>query len=260
MGKSSLINALLQSKKMIVSDVPGTTRDSIDSLLRYKNTSFRLIDTAGLRKGKTGLEGIEYYSGLRALESIERSNIIILMADAQTGLERQDMKILVHALEKKKGIILAFNKWDLVADNGEAIRSLERDTTHKLRMYDFTLKITLSAVKGIRIFKALDMVLELWEERAKRIPTHKLNTVIQAAIKAIPPSRFNGRKVDIKYCTQIGEAPPVFAFIVNEPKGITASYARYLEKAIRFHFGFHGIPLTFKLRKRQRELRPSNNA
>ena len=249
-GKSSFVNALLQSSKMIVTDIPGTTRDAIDSVLRYKQCLFRIIDTAGLRKGKHGLEGIEYYSGIRALQSIDRSDVVVMMIDAQSGIERQDQKIMGYVLEKKKGMLLAFNKWDLVAENSDTIRELNRDTEKKLRRNEFLPSITLSALHGKRVYKVLDMVIDIWNERSKRIPTHELNEVIRDAMTRIPPNRYKGRKVDIKYCTQIGESPPVLAFIATNPLGITDQYQQYLEKNIRSHFGFAGVPLTFKLRKR----------
>lgn len=254
-GKSSFVNALLRTRKMVVTDIPGTTRDAIDSFLKYKNKSFRIIDTAGLRKGTKGLEGIEYYSGIRALQSIDRSDVVILMVDAQSGVERQDKKIMAYIVEKKKSMLIAFNKWDMVADDGEAVRALEKDTANKLRMYDYFPAITISALEGKRIFKVLDLALEAYAERTKRIRTAELNEVVHNAVEAIPPNRFNGKKVDIKYCAQIETAPPVFAFVVNEPRGISPSYQRYIEKHVREHFGFSGVPLTFRLRKRQKQPR-----
>ena len=249
-GKSSFINALFRSKKMVVTDVPGTTRDSIDSLLRYRKTPFRIVDTAGLRKGKTGLEGIEYFSGIRALDSINRSSIVVMMIEAPSGIEGQDKRLIQYAIDRKKSMVIGFNKWDLVADDGDAIRSLEKDTEKKLRKFDFVPMVTLSALQGTRVLKVLDITMDLWSERNKRVPTHALNEVIRAAIKSVPPNRYMGRKVDIKYCTQIEKAPPVIVLIATEPKGISAQYLRYLEKAVRSHFGFTGTPITFKLRKR----------
>ena len=249
-GKSSFINALLQTRKMVVTDIPGTTRDAIDSFLKYKKMVFRLIDTAGLRKGTRGLEGVEYYSGIRALQSIDRSDIIVMMVDAQTGIERQDKKIMAYIIEKMKSMLIVYNKWDLVADEGEAVRALNKDTAGKLKMYNYFPSITISALEGRRVFKVLDMALDLFAERNKRVKTSALNEIIRDAVNAIPPNRFNGKKVDIKYCAQVETAPPVFVFSVNEPMGITPPYRRYLEKHIRQHFGFAGVPLSFKMKRR----------
>jgi GTP-binding protein len=249
-GKSSLVNAILGQKRNIVTDIPGTTRDSIDTIFKYKDTEFLLIDTAGLRKRSKIKESIEFYSAIRALRAIERSDVTLVMLDATCGLERQDMRIIGESADMKKGIIIAVNKWDLVEKDSNTAIEYERALKSRLKVFDYVPVIFISAKTGKGIYKVLETSKIVFFERSKRIRTGELNRALLPIIKSTPPPAKSGREIKIKYVTQVRSSPPVFAFFANFPSDIPENYRKFLENKIRERFNFTGVPLTIVFRKK----------
>ncbi len=250
-GKSSLTNALLGYDRSIVTNIPGTTRDSIDSVLKYYGEEFILVDTAGLRRKTKIKENVEFYSTVRTLKAIGDSDVAIIMIDATLGIEKQDQRILDEALNRKKGIIIAVNKWDLIEKDSNTAKHFEKDLREKLGSVDFAPIIFISALTKQRIFNVIAMCKDIAEERRKKIPTSELNNVMLEEINNFPPPATNtGREIKIKYITQAGEYYPIFLFFANEPKYIPDNYKRYLEKALRRHFGYTGVPLTLSFKEK----------
>jgi len=249
-GKSSFVNALLGKPRNIVTEIPGTTRDSIDSVLRYLNEEIILIDTAGLRRRSRIKENIEFYSAIRALKSVERCDIAVVMADANSGVDKQDLRILETAIERKCGIIFAVNKWDLIEKNSNTAAEFEKAIKNFLRIHDYIPIIFISALTKQRVFKVLDLAREVFSEKIKRVETGKLNKLILREIENKPPSSKSGKEIKIKYLTQVKSNPPAFTFFSNAPSLIEEPYRRFLEGRIRRHFGFNGVPLTLYFRKK----------
>ncbi len=247
-GKSSFVNALLQQERHIVTDVPGTTRDPIDAHVRLHGEELVLIDTAGLRRKSKVKENVEFYSTVRTIKSIERCDVAIVLIDAQQGLEHQDLRIVDMVIARKRGIVVAVNKWDLIEKDEHTSRHMERALKDRLRIHDYVPIVFISALKGQRTHKALEIAREVSIERARRIQTHALNELLGEDIRAVPPKSRSGKEIKIKYITQVRENPPVFAFYCNEPTLIDDGYRRYLENRMRDHFPFRGVPisLTFK--------------
>lgn len=248
-GKSSLTNALLGFDRSIVTDIPGTTRDSLDSVLKYYGREILLIDTAGLRKRKKIDESIEFFSAIRTLKSIAECDVAIVMIDAKSGLEKQDQKIIDEAVQRRKGIILAVNKWDLVEKDTNTAHVFEKELKNKLGNLEFLPVIFISALTKQRIFKLVELAEEVHVERKKQIPTNNLNETLLAEIERNPPpSTHTGKEVKIKYIVQAAGSYPVFLFFSNYPKDIPEHYKRFLEKTIRRTYGFTGVPiiLAFK--------------
>lgn len=250
-GKSSLTNALLGIERSIVTDIPGTTRDSLNSTLKYYGEEIILIDTAGLRRKSKVTENIEYYSTIRTLKSIAESDVTILLIDAQDGLQKQDQKIIDEALRRRKGLIIAINKWDLIEKETNTAARFEKEMQNKLGSIDYVPVIFISALTKQRIFKLITLAKEIHEERKKKIPTNELNEYILEIIKTIPPpTTHTGKEVKIKYVTQVGDFYPIFLFFCNYPNHITDSYRRFLEKQIRAKYGFQGVPFTLSFREK----------
>lgn len=250
-GKSSLTNALLGYDRSIVTDIPGTTRDSLDSVLKYYGEEIILIDTAGLRKKKKVQESIEFYSNLRSLKAIGESDISVIMIDAKIGLEKQDQKIIDEAVRWRKGIIIAVNKWDLIEKETNTAKNKEIEIREKLGGIDYVPVMFISALTKQRIFKLLDMCKVIHEERSKKIPTSQLNEVLLTEIeKTPPPSTHTGKEIKIKYITQVGDHYPIFLFFTNYPKNIPEHYKKFLEKIIRKNFGFNGVPFTLSFKEK----------
>lgn len=250
-GKSSLANALLGADRSIVTDIPGTTRDSLDSTLKYYGQELILVDTAGLRKKKKVQESIEYFSTLRSLKAISEADVVVVLIDASVGFDKQDQKIIDEAERRKKGIILAVNKWDLVEKETNTARGLEISFKEKLGALDFIPVIFISALTKQRIYKLVDLCIKLYSERNKKISTSELNDKLMAEIERFPPpATGTGKEIKIKYVTQGGDKYPVFLFFSNFPKDIPDNYKRFLENSIRKIFGFEGIPLTLSFRQK----------
>ncbi len=249
-GKSSLVNALLGTERNIVTDIPGTTRDTIDTVLKYQKEEILLIDTAGLRRKSRIRESIEFYSTLRALKAIERCDVALLMVDVAAGIDRQDLRILETVAEQQRGIVLVANKWDLVEKNELTAQAYEKEIRKLLRIYDYVPIIFISALTKQRVFKLIELARIVFAEQQKRIPTNKLNSVLGKIIQAKPPSSSSGKEIKINYITQVKVNPPAIAFFTNEPKLIEDRYKRFLEKAVRTHFGFTGVPVALYFRKK----------
>ena len=244
-GKSSLTNSLLGYDRSIVTEIPGTTRDSIDSVLKYYGKEIILVDTAGLRKKKRIDESIEFFSAIRTLKVVGECDIAIVLIDAKIGLDKQDQKIIDEAIRRRKGLIIAVNKWDLVEKETNTARDFEKTIREKLGSIDYIPVIFISALTKQRIFKLIELSQQTEEERKKKIPTNTLNEVLLPLIeKNPPPSTGSGKEVKIKYITQGGEHYPVFIFFSSRPKDIPDNYKRFLEKSIRKNFGFKGVPFT----------------
>ena len=250
-GKSSLTNALLGFDRSIVTDIPGTTRDSVNSILKYYGQDIILIDTAGLRKKKRIEESIEFFSMVRTLKTIGECDVAVVMLDAQQGIESQDQKIIDEAVRRRKGIIIAINKWDLVEKDNKTTKMFEDAILDKMGSIDYLPMIFISALTKQRIFKLVDLCIEVDAERKKKITTNKLNEVLLAEIaKMPPPSTGTGREIKIKYITQAGSHYPVFIFMANYPKNIPENYKKFLERLIRKNFGFTGVPFTMSFKQK----------
>ncbi|MCH8277082.1 MAG: ribosome biogenesis GTPase Der [Bacteroidetes bacterium] len=243
-GKSSLTNALLGEERSIVTEISGTTRDSIDSVLKYHGREIVLVDTAGLRKRARITENIEFYAHLRTQRAIETCDVAILLLDATEGLHSQDIRVLTQAEGLKKALVIGINKWDLIEKETNTSRDFERDILGRLKTLDYIPIVTLSAVTRQRIGKILDKAIEVEKNRHVRISTRRLNEVLRPAIERHNPALYRGQRVKIKYMTQVRQAPPVFNFFCNFPQGIREPYRRYLENQIRKAYGFEGVPLT----------------
>lgn len=244
-GKSSLTNALLGYDRSIVTDIPGTTRDSVDSVLKYYGQEIILVDTAGLRKKKRIEESIEFFSAIRTLKAIGESDVVVILVDAAIGLEKQDQKIIDEAVRRRKGVILGVNKWDLIEKDTNTSSQFEKALKAKMGAIDYIPFIFISALTKQRIYKLIDLCININQERKKKIPTKQVNDVLLPEIqKNPPPATGTGREIKIKYITSGGEHYPVFIFLVNYPKQVPDNYKRFLENIIRKNFGFIGIPIT----------------
>ncbi len=250
-GKSSLTNALLGFDRSIVTDIPGTTRDSLDSVLKYYGEEITLVDTAGLRKKAKVKENIEFYSNVRTWRALSTCNIAIVMIDAQTGLENQDQKIIDEAIHRRKGIILAVNKWDLVEKDTNTAQEFAQETTLRLGGISYLPIIFISALTKQRIYKIIDMAKEVQVERLKKISTKELNDKLLEEIRRNPPSSTKrGKEINIKFVTQVGEKYPIFLFFCSQSKEVPDNYRRFLENKIRSHFGFKGVPITVSFKEK----------
>ena len=250
-GKSSLVNSLLGEERSIVTDIPGTTRDSIDSILKYYGEEIVLIDTAGLRKKKKVQENIEFYSNIRALKTIGECDIAVVLLDSIIGLEKQDQKIIDEVVRWRKGLIIAVNKWVLVEKDSGTSAVYEKALHQKMGAIDYAEVIFISALTKQRIFKLVELSKQVSEERKKKISTKELNGFLLGEIeKSPPPTTPSGKEVKIKYITQIGEHYPIFAFFCNYPKHVADNYKRFLEKMIRNQYGFRGVPITLSFKSK----------
>lgn len=250
-GKSSLTNALLGYDRSVVTNIPGTTRDSLDSVLKYYGEEIVLVDTAGLRKRTKVKESIEFFSSLRTLNALQNCDIAIIMLDSVLGLEKQDQKIIDEAVNRKKGIILAMNKWDLIEKDGKTAAVFEKGLREKLGRNAHFPIIFISALNKQRIFKLIELAKELEAKRKAKIPTSELNdTLLEEIEKTPPPTTGTGKEIKIKYVTQGGEHYPVFIFFSNYPNNINESYRRFLENVIRKHYDYEGVPLTLVFKEK----------
>ncbi|SMO69184.1 ribosome biogenesis GTPase Der [Fodinibius sediminis] len=250
-GKSSFINALLNNERCIVTDIPGTTRDSINSRLTYENKDYILIDTAGLRKKRKVKENVEFYSTVRTDRALKECDIAILMLDAMRGFEAQDKHILREAEKYNKGIVIVLNKWDLVPEKDTHIhKEFEEYIYSRAPMMDYVPIVSISALSGQRIHKVITVADRVLQERRKRISTPDLNDFINRILKEKPLPIRRGVPLKIKYCTQVKSNPPVFKFFMNIPKELPANYRRFIENKIRQEFGFEGVPITMTFKKK----------
>lgn len=249
-GKSSLVNALLDENRVIVSDIAGTTRDSIDSPFDYEGQRYILIDTAGIRRKSKVNEDIEKFSVIRAVASIERCDVCLLMIDGAEGLTEQDKKIAGVAHEAGKGIIVVVNKWDLVEKETNTMRDFTRKLQAELLFMSYAPIIFISALKKQRLSEVMNKVVYVQEKRSMRVPTGQLNSLISDAMLMNPPPSDKGKRLKIYYAAQIGEKPPLFSFSINKRELMHFSYARYIENRIRDAFGFEGTSIKFVFREK----------
>lgn len=249
-GKSSFVNKILNKERNIVSDIAGTTRDSIDSSFKYNGDLYTIIDTAGIRKKSKVEDDIEYYSVLRAIKAIQRANVCVLMLDATELLTEQDKRIAGLIYEEKKPMIIAINKWDLIEKDNKTVKEFTDLVKADLPFLDYVPIVTISALTGKRTINIIDQVKYIDEEYNKKISTGLLNQVLEELMAKNPVPTRKGRSVKINYGTQIGQAPPRFVFFANNPDLVHFSYKRYIENNLREYFGFEGCPIDIVFNKK----------
>ncbi|MDK9580750.1 ribosome biogenesis GTPase Der [Sneathia sanguinegens] len=249
-GKSSFVNKLLNKERSIVSDMAGTTRDSIDTDFNYMGEKYTIIDTAGIRKKSKFEDSIEYYSVLRAIKAIDRADVCVLLLDATEFITEQDKRVAGLIFEAKKPMIIAINKWDLLEKDNNTVKEFTEKVKIQMPFINYVPVITMSALTGKRTVEVLKLVKSLNEEYNKKIGTGVLNQVLSDIIAQNPVPTRKGRTVKINYMTQISTAPPKFVFFVNNPELVHFSYKRYIEKKLREYFGFEGCPIEMIFNKK----------
>ncbi|MFZ5943479.1 MAG: ribosome biogenesis GTPase Der [Bacillota bacterium] len=249
-GKSSLVNSILGQERVIVSDIPGTTRDAIDTPFKHNDQEYVIIDTAGMRRRSKISDPTERYSVIRSLRAIDRSDVVLMVINAVDGLTEQDKKIAGYAHEQGKATVLVINKWDLIEKDDKTLHRFEKQIRSELLFMQYAPFIFVSAVTKQRLTKVLELVDFVSQQHAHRVSTSALNQVINEAAQLNPPPSEKGKRLKILYTTQGGVKPPSFVFFVNEPEIMHFSYERYLENKIRENFGFEGTPIRFIIKKR----------
>lgn len=249
-GKSSMTNALLGEERNIVTDIAGTTRDSIHTRYNKYGMDFYLVDTAGMRKKGREMEDLEFYSVMRSIRAIENSDVCILMLDAQQGLESQDLNIHNLIVRNRKGCVIVVNKWDLVEKESNTMKEWRAFLAKKLAPFNDIPIVFASALNKQRILEVLQQAIRVYNSRRRRIPTSELNDYILPIIEDYPPASTKGKYIRIKYATQLPTPTPQFAFFVNLPQYIKEPYRRYLENKIREHWDFSGVPMQIYFRQK----------
>lgn len=249
-GKSSLLNALIGQERTIVSDISGTTRDSIHTHYKLYQKEFILIDTAGIRKKSKEKEDLEFYSIIRAIRAIDEADICLIVLDADKGITAQDVSIFSLASRKGKGVVVLVNKWDLVEKETNTARDYEKRLKQKLAPFTDVPILFISVKEKTRIFKAIEMALEVYENRRRKVPTAQLNEVMLKAIESYHAPVVRGHSIKIKYVTQLPTHVPSFAFFTNFPDDIKMPYKNYLENQLRSRFKFTGVPVRIFFRKK----------
>lgn len=249
-GKSSLLNALVGEERNIVSDIAGTTRDTIHTRYKLFQKDFVLIDTAGIRRKTKVNEDLEFYSVIRAIKAMDEADVCILMLDAEKGITAQDLSIFSLASRKGKGMVVVVNKWDLIEKETNTARDYEKILKERLAPFSNVPIIFTSVTEKQRIFKAIEEALRVYDNRQRKIPTSKLNDVMLKAIEAFHPPVVRGTPIRIKYVTQLPTRTPAFAFFANLPDDVKQPYKNYLENQLRTHFDFEGVPLKLFFRKK----------
>ena len=249
-GKSSLLNALTGQERTIVSTIAGTTRDAVHTTYNLFNKEFILIDTAGIRRKKKVSEDLEFYSVIRAISAVDEADVCILLLDAEKGIAAQDLNIFSLAAKKGKGIVVLVNKWDLIEKETNTARDYEKVLKQKLAPFNDVPIIFISATEKVRIFQAMETALKVYENRQQKIPTSKLNEVMQKAMENYHAPVVRGHAVKIKFVTQLPTAVPSFAFFCNYPLDIKTPYKNYLENQLRENFDLKGVPIRIFFRKK----------
>lgn len=252
-GKSSLTNAILGQERSIVSNIPGTTRDAIDTPFERDGQQYVIIDTAGMRRKSKVLESTERYSVIRSLRAVDRSDVVLMVINAEEGLIEQDKKIVGYAHEQGKAIILVVNKWDLIEKDDKTSATMEKKIRSELLFLQYAPMVFVSAQTKQRVNRIIDMVNTVVEQNSLRINTSVLNEIVRDAVQLNPPPSDKGKRLKIFYATQGGVKPPTFVLFVNEPEIMHFSYERFLENRIRENFGFEGTPIRFVIRKRSED-------
>jgi GTPase len=249
-GKSSLLNALVGEERTIVSEIAGTTRDTIHTKYNLFQKEFMLIDTAGIRRKAKVHEDIEFYSVIRAIKALDEADVCLLLIDAEKGIGAQDLNIFSLAVKKGKGIVVLVNKWDLVEKVTNTARDYEKNLKQRFAPFSDVPVLFISVIEKTRIHKAIETALEVYENRQRKVPTSKLNDVMLKAIESYHPPVVRGTPVRIKYITQLPTVVPSFAFFCNFPDDIKTPYKNYLENQLRENFKFTGVPLRIFFRKK----------
>lgn len=252
-GKSELVNRLIGDNRSIVSDIAGTTRDSIDTLINWAGVQLKLVDTAGIRRRGSVTPGIERYSVIRSMRAIDRADVAIVVVDAVEGFTAQDAHIAGYVAEQGKGIVIAVNKWDAIEKTSHTIYEYQREATEAFPFLPFAPILFISAKTGQRAFEVLESAILVAEERLHRVPTSELNRMLKQAVAAHPPPSKPSNWVKFFYATQADVAPPRFVFFCSNPKNVHFSYKRYLENEIRSRWPFTGTPIILHFRSRRRD-------
>ncbi len=249
-GKSSIVNALLGRPQVLVTPIPGTTRDAVDTVIRYYGEEVLLVDTAGLRRRSRIREHIELYSVVRTIRAIQRCDVAAVVVDAYEGLRDYDKHILADVVEARKGVMLVFNKWDLVEKDATTADWYLQQVRQELPALPYVPVLFVSAVTRQRVFTILEVAKRIHERRRQRIPTAQLNRILLPIIERTPPPAVHGKEIRINYVTQVRTEPPVFVFFCNHPDLLPDSYKRFLEKALREHIDLEGVPISFLFRRK----------
>ncbi len=249
-GKSSFINALIGEDRYIVTDIAGTTRDAIDTKYNRFGFEFNLVDTAGIRRKSKVKEDLEFYSVMRSIRAIEHADVCILMIDATRGFEGQDSNIFWLAERNRKGIVILVNKWDLVEKGNNTAKEFEAVIRKEIAPFTDVPIIFVSALNKQRIYKAIEQAVEVYNNRSKRIPTHKLNEIMLPLIENYPPPAIKGKYIKIKYCMQLPTPMPQFVFFANLPQYVKDPYKRFIENKLRENFDFRGVPIDVYFRQK----------
>jgi GTP-binding protein len=249
-GKSTLLNALIGEERNIVTDIAGTTRDSIHTHYNLYGKEFLLIDTAGIRKKSKVHEDLEFYSVIRAVKAIEESDVCILMLDATVGIELQDLKIFSIIVQRKKGVVILVNKWDAIEKDSKTTLDFEKRIKEKIAPFSDVPILFVSAIGKQRIYQAIDKVIEVYNNKQIKVPTNQLNEVMLAEIEKYGPPAYRGEYIKIKYITQLPSSTPSFAFFCNHPDYIREPYRNYLENRMREQFKLSGVPINIFFRKK----------
>ncbi|MDG3584130.1 ribosome biogenesis GTPase Der [Galbibacter pacificus] len=249
-GKSSFINALLGEERYIVTDIAGTTRDSVDTKYNRFGFEFNLVDTAGIRRKAKVKEDLEFYTVMRSVRAIEHSDVCLLVLDATRGFEGQDLNIFWLAERNKKGVVILVNKWDLVEKETNTVKQFEAYIKKQIEPFTDVPVIFISALTKQRIFKAIETAVDVYANKTKRISTSKLNDVMLPIIEHTPPPAVKGKYIKIKFCTQLPTPIPQFAFFANLPQYVKDPYRRFIENKLRSNFNFNGVPIQIYFRKK----------
>jgi GTP-binding protein len=249
-GKSSLVNALVGRPERVVTEVPGTTRDSADTIVTYYEQRLTLIDTAGLRRRSKVKEALEFYTTVRTHRAIEECDVAVVLVDAVEGAATQDVRVLQDADESGKGMVLCINKWDLIEKDSKTADRFRRALDERFASFAHVPKMFISCLEKQRVFKVLEVVLRVHEERQKRIATPELNRFLETIMASHPPPAVKGRDLRMIYLTQVQVGPPLFVFFTRYPELVAESYRRFLERRLREQYGFEGAPIRLAFRKR----------
>jgi GTPase len=249
-GKSSFLNVLLGKERSIVTDIAGTTRDSINTRYTMYGKDFIITDTAGVRKKGKVTDDIEFYSVLRSIRTLEESDVCIIMIDATRGVEAQDVNLIALAERNRKGIVIMVNKWDLIEKDTKTAKSFTDAIRDKIKPIDYTPIMFTSVLDKQRIFQTIEKAVKVYENRSQKVPTSQLNNKLLPEIEKIPPPAIKGKYVKIKYITQLPTYTPTFAFFCNLPQYVKEPYERFLENKIREHFDFEGVPVNLVFRNK----------
>ncbi len=249
-GKSSFINKLIGAERVIVSPIPGTTRDAVDTPFEFEGRKYILVDTAGLRKKTKVTEDLEFYTNLRTIRAIENAHVALVLVDATQGLTVQDLKVIEDAIHARRAIVLAVNKWDLIEKDDTTADTYTRQVKEFVRTISYIPIIYTSCLTGQRVVKAISLIDKVYENWHRKIATSELNAFTEEIVKKQPPAAVKGKYIRLFYVTQTGVRPPTFLFFSNYPKLIQKSYIRYIENQLRSRYDFEGIPIRIRFKQR----------